>query len=59
MDTTDAITRARRPFRKAQVTVEDVDGQPGWYRCGLKVRPHFKFEGASFTLSLVGRLDKS
>jgi type VI secretion system protein ImpC len=50
--------RSRRPLREAKVTVEDVEGEPGWYRCGLLVRPHFKFMGASFTLSLVGKLDK-
>jgi type VI secretion system protein ImpC len=50
--------RSRRPLRQAEVTVEDVEGQPGWYRCSLKVRPHFKYMGASFTLSLVGKLDK-
>ncbi|MBC2694638.1 MAG: type VI secretion system contractile sheath large subunit [Desulfosporosinus sp.] len=50
--------RSRRPLRKAQVTVEDVEGEPGWYRVGLKVRPHFKYMGAFFTLSLVGKLDK-
>jgi len=50
--------RSRRPLRQAQVSVEDVEGQPGWYRCNLKVRPHFKYMGASFTLSLVGKLDK-
>ena len=50
--------RSARPLRQAQVTVEDVEGQPGWYRCSLKVRPHFKYMGASFTLSLVGKLDK-
>ena len=44
--------------RAARVTVEDVEGQPGWYRCSLQVRPHFKYMGASFTLSLVGKLDK-
>ena len=38
--------------------VEDVEGQPGWYRCDMQVRPHFKYMGASFTLSLVGKLDK-
>jgi type VI secretion system protein ImpC len=38
--------------------VSDVEGQPGWYRCGIQVRPHFKYMGASFTLSLVGKLDK-
>lgn len=51
--------RSRRPLRAAKVTVEDVPGQPGWYRCGLQVRPHFKYMGASFTLSLVGKLDKN
>jgi len=51
--------RSRKPLRAAQVLVEDVEGQPGWYRCSMKVRPHFKYMGASFTLSLVGKLDKA
>jgi type VI secretion system protein ImpC len=50
--------RSRRPLRSAQIKVEDVEGQPGWYRVNMKVRPHFKYMGASFTLSLVGKLDK-
>jgi type VI secretion system protein ImpC len=58
MDDPAPAVRSRRPLRQAQVTVEDVEGQPGWYRCSLKVRPHFKYMGASFTLSLVGKLDK-
>ncbi len=50
--------RARRPLRQAEVTVEDVDGEPGWYKVGLKIRPQFKYMGAYFTLSLVGKLEK-
>ncbi len=50
--------RSRRPLRQAQVEVSDVEGDPGWYRVSIKVRPHFKYMGASFTLSLVGKLDK-
>jgi len=50
--------RARRPLRQAEVTVEDVEGEPGWYRVSLKVRPQFKYMGAYFTLSLVGKLEK-
>ncbi|MCU0676731.1 MAG: type VI secretion system contractile sheath large subunit, partial [Myxococcota bacterium] len=50
--------RSRKPLRQAKIVVEDVPGQPGWYRCSLKVRPHFKYMGADFTLSLVGKLDK-
>jgi len=57
-DNPSPAVRSRRPLRQAQVSVEDVEGEPGWYRVGLKVRPHFKYMGASFTLSLVGKLDK-
>jgi len=58
MDDPAPAVRSQRPLRQAQVIVEDVEGQPGWYRCSVKVRPHFKYMGASFTLSLVGKLDK-
>ncbi|MEQ1833563.1 MAG: type VI secretion system contractile sheath large subunit [Candidatus Eisenbacteria bacterium] len=51
-------TIARRPLKAAQITVEEVPGEVGWYRVGLKVMPHMKYEGADFTLSLVGKLDK-
>ncbi|MCA9692700.1 MAG: type VI secretion system contractile sheath large subunit [Nannocystaceae bacterium] len=57
MESPSAETRARRPLRQAKVTVEPIPGQPGLYRSHICVRPHFKYEGASFTLSLVGRID--
>lgn len=50
--------RARRPIRQAKIAVEDVPGQPGVYKVDMKIRPHFKYMGADFTLSLVGKLDK-
>lgn len=50
--------RSRRPLRAAQIDVSDVAGDPGWYRVSMAVRPHFKYMGANFELSLVGRLDK-
>lgn len=50
--------RSRRPLRAAQINVLDVEGDPGWYQVSMSVRPHFKHMGASFELSLVGRLDK-
>lgn len=53
-----AEVRSRRPLRKAEITVEDVEGEPGWYRVGMAVVPHFKYMGADFTLSLKGKLDK-
>jgi type VI secretion system protein ImpC len=57
-DIVDAGTRGRRPLRKARIVVSDVEGDPGWYKVDMQVRPHFKYMGAFFTLSLVGKLDK-
>jgi type VI secretion system protein ImpC len=57
-DVVSAAIRGRRPLRKAQITVEDVPGNAGWYKVDMKVRPHFKYMGAFFTLGLVGKLDK-
>ncbi len=54
----DQTTKSKRPFRASEVLVEEVPGQAGWYRCELQVMPHFKYMGADFTLSLVGKLDK-
>jgi type VI secretion system protein ImpC len=51
--------RSRRPLRKAEIAVEDVEGDPGWYRVSMSVVPHFKYMGANFTLTLKGKLDKS
>lgn len=53
-----AEIRSERPFKSAQILVEDVAGEPGWYRVKMSLRPHFKYMGASFELSLVGKLDK-
>lgn len=53
-----ADVRSRRPLRAAKIEVTDVEGNPGWYQVSLSVRPHFKYMGANFELSLVGRLDQ-
>ena len=58
MDAVTPAVRGRRPLRQAQITVEDVPGNAGWYKVDMKVRPHFKYMGAFFTLGLVGKLDK-
>ena len=42
----------------ARIIVTDVPGNAGWYKVDMQVRPHFKYMGAFFTLSLVGKLDK-
>ncbi|MBL9104845.1 MAG: type VI secretion system contractile sheath large subunit [Myxococcales bacterium] len=51
-------TRARRPLRKAAIQIEVVPGQSGWYRCHLKLQPHLTHNSASFSLALLGRLER-
>ncbi|MBI5167865.1 MAG: type VI secretion system contractile sheath large subunit [Candidatus Eisenbacteria bacterium] len=58
MDNPSDETLATKPLKKAEIAVEEVPGEVGWYRVSLKVMPHMKYEGADFTLSLVGKLDK-
>ena len=58
MEAPTPAVRSQRPLRQANITVEDVEGDPGWYRCNMMVRPHFKYMGAYFTLSLTGKLEK-
>lgn len=58
MESPDPETRGRRPFNHAEVHVRETDRDIGWYTVELKVRPHFKYMGMSFTLSLTGKLDK-
>ena len=58
MDAVTPAVRSQRPLRQAQIRVEDVPGKAGWYKIDMKVRLHFKYMGASFTLNLVGKLDK-
>ena len=50
--------RSRKPLREARIIVSDDEGNPGFYRVEMNVRPHFKYMGSSFTLSLAGKLDK-
>lgn len=58
-DNPPAAVRSKRPLREAKIEVTEDPGNPGWFRVDMSVRPHFKYMGSSFTLSLAGRLDKS
>jgi type VI secretion system protein ImpC len=58
MDSPSPSLRGRRPLRQARVEVSDLPGAPGWRQMALFIRPHLTFMGATFTLSIVGRLDE-
>lgn len=58
VDTPNPLVRARRPLRKAEIRVMELEDEPGWLRCHIQVQPHFKYMGAAFSLSLVGKLEQ-
>ncbi|MDE1183234.1 type VI secretion system contractile sheath large subunit [Paraburkholderia sp.] len=49
-------TKARKPLASAQVVIEDVEDNPGYYRAKFFLRPHYQLEGLTVSLRLVSRL---
>ncbi len=49
-------TKARRPLAAAEVVVEDIEGNPGYYHAKFFLRPHFQLEGLTVSLRLVTKL---
>ena len=49
-------TKAKKPLAAAEVVVEEVEGNPGYYGAKFFLRPHYQLEGLSVSLRLVSRL---
>ncbi|MBK1640377.1 EvpB family type VI secretion protein [Chromatium okenii] len=50
------ITKAKRPLAAAEVIVEEVEGNPGYYTSKFFLRPHYQLEGLTVSLRLVSKL---
>ena len=48
--------KARKPLAAAEVTVEEVEGNPGYYQSKIFLRPHYQLEGLTVSLRLVSKL---
>ncbi|SNB74771.1 type VI secretion system protein ImpC [Arboricoccus pini] len=48
--------RARMPLSAAEVTVEEMPDNPGYYSARFYIRPHYQLEGLTISLRLVARL---
>jgi type VI secretion system protein ImpC len=48
--------KSRRPLSAAEVVVEEVEGQPGFYTSKFFLRPHYQLEGLTVSLRLVSKL---
>ncbi len=49
-------TKALKPLADAQVIVEEVEGNPGYYTSKFFLRPHYQLEGLTVSLRLVSKL---
>lgn len=49
-------TKARRPLAAAEVVVEEIEGNPGYYAARFFLRPHYQLEGLTVSLRLVTKL---
>jgi len=50
------MVKARKPLAGAEVVVEEVEGNPGYYNARFYLRPHYQLEGVTVALSLVSKL---
>jgi type VI secretion system protein ImpC len=48
--------KARYPLAAAQVEVQEVKGNPGYYTSKFWLRPHYQLEGLTVSLRLVSKL---
>jgi type VI secretion system protein ImpC len=48
--------KSRYPLAAAEVVVEDIEGNPGYYSAKFFLRPHYQLEGLSVSLRLVSKL---
>ena len=55
-ETSSEDTKARKPLADAEVVVEEVEGNPGYYSSRFYLRPHYQLEGLTVSLRLVSKL---
>ena len=48
--------KAQKPLAAAEVVVEEVPGNPGYYNSKFFLRPHYQLEGLTVSLRLVSKL---
>ena len=54
--TSSESVKAKKPLAAAEVVVEEVEGNPGYYTSKFFLRPHYQLEGLSVSLRLVSKL---
>jgi type VI secretion system protein ImpC len=55
-ETSSETTKAEKPLAAAEVVVEEIAGNPGYYSAKFFLRPHYQLEGLTVSLRLVSKL---
>ncbi|WP_313474913.1 type VI secretion system contractile sheath large subunit [Agrobacterium pusense] len=55
-ETSPEEVKARQPLAAAEVQIEEVEGNPGYYTSKFFLRPHYQLEGLTVSLRLVSKL---
>lgn len=50
------LEKAKKPLAAAEVIVEEIEGNPGYYKAQFLLKPHYQLEGLTVALKLVSRL---
>jgi type VI secretion system protein ImpC len=50
------VEKAKKPLAAAEVVVQELEGNPGYYRAEFHLKPHYQLEGLTVALKLVSRL---
>ncbi len=50
------VTKSQKPLAAAEVVVDEIPGNPGYYSSKFFLRPHYQLEGLTVSLRLVSKL---
>src|ERR1700760_2412449 len=50
------VLKAQKPLAAAEVKVQEIEGNPGYYAAQFFLRPHYQLEGVNVSLRLVSKL---
>jgi len=49
-------TKAQKPLAAAEIRVDEIEGNPGYYTAKIWLRPHYQLEGLTASLRLVAKV---
>jgi type VI secretion system protein ImpC len=51
------VEMCKYPFRMAEVSIANIPGRVGWYKCSISILPHIQFEGMETIMKIDANLE--